>query len=102
MPTNPTVDSALATTATTPYWKDITIKNATITGSANAGILWGLPESKISNLVFDNVHIQADTGMVVYHATGISFANGSTVTPKSGALVKVYDADVAGITTTAY
>jgi polygalacturonase len=102
MPTNPTVDSAQATTATTPYWKDITIKNVTITGSANAGILWGLPESKISNLVFDNVRIQADTGMVVYHATGIAFANGSTVTPKSGALAKIYDADVAGITTTAY
>jgi polygalacturonase len=102
MPTDPTADSAQATSSTTPYWKDIIIQNVTVTGSTNGGILLGLPEAKISNVTFDNVRIQANTGMVIYHATGISFANGSTVAPKSGAAVKVYDADVTGITTTAY
>jgi hypothetical protein len=102
LPTDPTADSAMAVTATTPIWQDITIKNVTITGSTNAGILWGLPEMKISNLVFDNVKIQATTGMEIFHATGISFTNGSTVTPKSGAAVTVYDTAVSGITTTAY
>jgi len=102
MPTDPTADTAQATTSTTPYWKDITIKNVTITGSTNAGIVWGLPESKVSNLILDNVKVQANTGMVIYHATGVSFTNGSSVTPKSGAAVKIYDADVTGITTTNY
>ena len=46
--------------------------------------------------------IKAKTGMVVYHATGISFTNGSTVTPSSGAAVTVFDAAVSGITTTAF
>jgi hypothetical protein len=32
----------------------------------------------------------------------VSFTNGSSVTPKSGAAVTVYDAAVSGITTTAY
>ena len=102
MPTNPTTDTEQATVATTPYWKDILIKDVTITGSTNAGILWGLPEAKITNIVFDNVQDSANTGMVIYHATGISFINGSTVTPKSGAAVKLYDATVTGIATTSY
>jgi hypothetical protein len=40
--------------------------------------------------------------MKIFHATDISLVNGSTVTPKSGAAVTVYDAVVTGITTTAY
>jgi polygalacturonase len=102
LPTDPKADPAQAITPTTPEWQSITIKNVTITGSTNAGILWGLPEAKISTVVFDNVRIQASTGMQVFHATGISFVGGSTVTPKSGAAVTAYDADVTGIATAAY
>jgi polygalacturonase len=102
LPTDPTADTAMAVTATTPIWKNITIQNVTVTGSTNAGILWGLPEEKIATVVFDNVKIQATTGMEIFHATGVSFTNGSSVTPKSGAAVTTYDATVTGITTTAY
>lgn len=102
LPTDPTADTAMAVTATTPIWKNITIQNVTVTGSTNAGILWGLPEEKIATVVFDNVKIQATTGMEIFHATGVSFTNGSSVTPKSGAAVTTYDAAVSGITTTAY
>ena len=92
MPTSPTADPGQAVTTTTPEWQNITIKNVTATGGTTAGILWGLPEAKISNLVFDNVKISATAGMEIFHATGISFINGSTVTPKSGAAVTIYDA----------
>jgi polygalacturonase len=102
LPADPKSDPAEAVSATTPYWKNITVKNVTITGSANAGILWGLPESKIDTLTFDNVQIQAKTGMKIFHASGISFLNGSSVTPASGAAVTTYDATVTGVTTTAY
>jgi polygalacturonase len=102
LPTDPTTDPAQAVTATTPEWQNITIKNVTATGSANAGILWGLPEAKISAVIFDNVNIQATKGMDVYHATGISFINGSTVTAASGPAVTVDDATVTGIATHAY
>ena len=102
LPTDPSADTAMAVTATTPIWKNITIKNVTVTGSTNAGILWGLPEEKIATVVFDNVKIQATTGMEIFHATAVSFTNGSSVTPKSGAAVTTYDAAVSGITTTAY
>ena len=49
LPTDPTTDTAMAITATTPIWQNITIKNLTATGSTNGGILWGLPEEKISD-----------------------------------------------------
>lgn len=102
LPKDPTADAVQAVTATTPYWKDITIKDLTATGSTNGGILWGLPEAKISGVTFDNVRIQSTTGMVIYHAEGVSFVGGSSVTPKSGDAVKVYDASVSGVPTTPY
>ena len=40
--------------------------------------------------------------MPLFDATGVTFINGSSVTPKSGAPVTTYDAAVSGITTTAY
>ena len=101
-PTDPTVDTPMATTATTPIWKNITITNMTATGSTNGGVLFGIPESKISNVTFDNVKIQANTGMRIFHSTGISFTNGSSVTPKSGAAVTAFDAMVSGVTTTPF
>jgi polygalacturonase len=102
LPSDPTADTAMAVTATTPYWQNITIRNLTATGSTNGGIIWGLPEAKVSGLVFDNVKISANTGMEIFHATGVSFTNGSSVTPKSGAAVTTYDAAVTGLTTTPY
>jgi polygalacturonase len=102
LPTDPTTDTAMAVTSTTPYWQNITIKNLTATGATQAGILWGLPEAKISNVTFDNVKISAQSGMEIFHASGVTFTNGSSVTPKSGAAVTTYDAAVTGITTTAY
>src|SRR5262249_32358547 len=102
LPADPTTDTAMAVTATTPTWQNITIRNLTATGSTSAGILWGLPEAKISAIAFDNVQIKAKTGMTIHHATGGSFTNGSTVTPSWGAAVTIYDAAVTGISTTAF
>jgi polygalacturonase len=102
LPTDPTTDPAQAVTAMTPFWENITIKNVTITGSANAGILWGLPEAQISNVTFDNVSIKATTGMEIFHAAGISFINGSKVTVTTAPAAKSFDATVTGITTTPF
>lgn len=102
LPSDPTTDTAMAVTSTTPYWQNITIKNLTATGATTAGILWGLPEAKLSNITFDNVKISGNKGMEIFHATGISFMNGSTVTPSSGNAVTIYDASVSGIATVNY
>ncbi len=46
----------------TPTYRDITISNVTATGTSGraAGLIWGLPESSVSNLTLINVHITSD------------------------------------------
>jgi len=100
LPADPKADGAMPVTSTTPSWQNITIKNLTATGATAAGQLWGLPEARISNVTLDNVRITASSGMKILHATGVVFTNGSTITPKSGAPVTIYDATVSGIATT--
>jgi hypothetical protein len=96
-PSTPTADSAQAITSTTPDYMNITLKNITITGSANAGIVWGLPEISISNITFDNVQISASTGMKAYFVTGAVFKNGSRITASSGNAITTYNASISGI-----
>ncbi len=80
-------------TSTTPTWKNITFKNITVTNSANAGMLYGLPESFITNVVFDNVKISAATGMTANFLTGLVFQNCSSITIPSGNAITSYKAE---------
>jgi polygalacturonase len=53
----------------TPHFHDITIENVTATGSTVAGVIAGLPESPVENVVLDNVKISAQTGLTIANAT---------------------------------
>jgi polygalacturonase len=53
----------------TPYFHDITIDGLEATGANSAGIVFGVPEMKISNFTMKNVHIEAKTGLIVRNAT---------------------------------
>jgi polygalacturonase len=55
-------------TRLTPFFHDITIENVKAVRSTNAGIIVGLPESPVKNLVLKNVNIAADKGMIVAYA----------------------------------
>ena len=99
-PASPSTDTAQAITATTPAWQHITLKNITATGSANAGILWGLPEQSIVDVVFDNVSNSAKTGMKAYFVSGLVFKNGSSITVTSGSAVSTYSTSISGINLT--
>jgi hypothetical protein len=95
-PTTPSSDTAQAVNSTTPAWKHITFKNITVTGSANAGTIWGLPEQSISDVVFDHVMISAPIGMKAYFVSGLVFKDGSTITT-SGTALTTYQTTVSGI-----
>ncbi|HEY4784952.1 MAG TPA: glycosyl hydrolase family 28 protein [Bacteroidales bacterium] len=95
-PSSPSSDPAQAVTSTTPSWTHITLKNIIITGSSNAGILWGLPEQSISDIVLDNVKISATSGMKAYFVTGLIFKNGSSITV-TGNAITTYNASITGI-----
>lgn len=85
-----------AATENMPLFRNITIRNVTATCLKEAGIINGLPASCITNVVFENVHINASTGFVIRNADGIVFTN-STVTVKKGEPFILENAHVEGL-----
>lgn len=90
---SPESDAAQAVTERTPVYRDIYVKNLTATCPRGAGIIMGLPESAISNVVFENVNISAASGMKIENAKGIRFKN-SLVTVEEGQPFIVKNAEV--------
>ena len=99
-PSTPSADTAQLVNSSTPNYQHITFTNITITGSPNAGIIWGLPEQSISDVVFDNVKITATSGMKAYFLAGAVFKNGSTIKVTKGNAISTYKAAITGINLT--
>lgn len=79
-----------------PVYRNIKISNLTATCQKSAGVIMGLPENCISNVVFENVQITAPTGMVIKNASGIQFIN-SKISVSSGAPVITENTQVEGL-----
>jgi polygalacturonase len=92
----PKDDPAQPVTDTTPMFRNIRITNLTATSTKNAGVIVGLPESLVSNVVLENVHITAQTGLTIANAKGIQLKN-VTVSVKEGPPVTVENAQVEGL-----
>jgi polygalacturonase len=60
--------AAASVTRLTPLFHDIVIENVKATGSKTAGVIVGLPEAPVKNIVLRNVDIQAQTGMRIAYA----------------------------------
>jgi Endopolygalacturonase len=96
--------------STTPIFKNITFKNITVTNATYGGIIYGLPEMPIKNVVFDNVKIAATSGgLAANYVNGLKFINCSSITSSKGnALVSQvtatsgtpYSATITGINLT--
>src|SRR6202789_3098285 len=71
----------------TPFFDDITIENVKSVNSAWAGVIVGLPESPVKNVVLKNVDIQAQKGMTIAYATVT--ASGLKVTATDGESITV-------------
>lgn len=96
-PRIPATDEAQAVTETTPKYKNITIRNLTATSSKAAGVIVGLPESYVENVLLENVSITAEQGgLEVRNARGVTFKN-VKVTAKKGEPFIIKDAEVAGL-----
>jgi polygalacturonase len=85
-PKIPDHDAAQPLTRLTPRFHDIRITNLTATGAKQAGIVVGLPESPITTISLNNVHIEAQKGMtisdaaVTAHDLDVKVADGEAVT----------------------
>lgn len=71
----PESDIKQPVTETTPIYRNIRISNLTATCQNSAGIIEGLPESLITNITLENVHISAETGLTISNATDVKLQN---------------------------
>lgn len=85
----PANDTPHPVTRLTPHFHNITIEKVTATGVKVAGVVIGLPEAPITDVVMNNVSIHAQTGMTISNATVT--AHDLTVTPASGAPVTLLE-----------
>jgi polygalacturonase len=80
-------------TRLTPHFHDITLENVTVTDSASAGAIVGLPEAPISGVVLRHVKIATKTGLTVGYAevSGVGVTvqaeDGQPIMNKDGAKV---------------
>ena len=81
-PRIPAHDTPHPVTRLTPRFHDIHIRNLTATGAKQAGIIVGLPESPITSISLDHVHISALKGITISDATVT--AHDFTVTAATG------------------
>lgn len=56
-------------TSKTPYYHDISIINLKSTGSPSAGVIVGLPEEPMKNIILKHVDITATSGLSIRNAT---------------------------------
>ena len=92
----PKDDPAQPMTGTTPIIRNVRITNLTASSTQNAGLIVGLPESLVSNVVLENVRITAETGMTIANAKGVSLKN-VEVTVKEGPPFMTDNAQVDGL-----
>lgn len=55
-------------TRLTPFFHDISIENVNSVKSATAGVIVGLPEAPVKNVVLKNINITAEKGMTIAYA----------------------------------
>jgi polygalacturonase len=89
----PKTDTAQPVTPLTPLFREIRIRNVIGTCTKSVGMIVGLPEVGVSDVVLEDVKLSGPTGMVVRNATGVVFKN-VEITPAKGKPVAVQDADV--------
>lgn len=98
IPSSGNADKAEPVTASTPTWQHIFLKDIKATGADNAGLLWAVPEMPIKDIVFDNVQIEAKTGMRANYLGDCFFINGSSIKVGSGkAITSAYGSSITGI-----
>jgi len=72
-------------TELTPTYRNISFYDITATAEKGhrAGLIWGLPESVVSNVLFQNVNITADNPFGVFFAKNVQLVN-CKITTKEG------------------
>lgn len=75
-------ENAVPVTEETPSFRNIFMKNITAVGCGTAGYFQGLPEMNLKNINLENVLIEAENGISMVDADGISLKNVKVVAKK--------------------
>ena len=80
----------------TPIYKNITFINITATAQSGnrAGLIWGLPEVPIENIVLQNINITADLPFGIYFAKNVKMENCKIYTKEGKNKIAITDAEV--------
>lgn len=81
--TDPSTAASADSTSSTPYYHNILVQNITATGTPYNKrtydyfpiYIFGLPESRISDVTFDNVNLSTEKKMFLAYCRGINFVN---------------------------
>lgn len=80
----------------TPIYRDLVFSNltATVAPGHRAGLIWGLPEMNITNVLLQNVRITADLPLGLYDAQAVRLVNTQIITPPGIAPLSVTNASM--------
>jgi polygalacturonase len=69
--------------ARTPIYRDFTFSNitATVKPGHMAGLIWGLPEMNVTNVLLQKINITADKPFGIYYAQNVRLVNSKITTP---------------------
>lgn len=93
-PKTPQQDTTTIIDAYNPIYKNISLKNITCSNCQEALILWGLPESPIQNIRFEDVKISASKGAQIYNVSKAEFVNSAIKTTEKP---RIYNSAVTGL-----
>jgi len=76
--------SAAPVALRTPIYRDLVFSNitATVQPGYRAGLIWGLPEMNVTNVLLQQVHITADRPFGIYDAQNVRVLDSSITTPE--------------------
>ena len=68
----------------TPIYRDFIFSNltATVQSGRRAGLIWGLPEMNVTNVLLQNVNITADRPFGIFNAQNVRLVNSKILTPE--------------------
>ena len=84
-------------TELTPIYKNIRFEDikATTQSGKRAGLIWGLPEALVSNIVLKNVQINATNAFGIFFANKVSLVNCKIKTQEGTNQLATTNADVS-------
>ena len=78
---------------TTPVFRNFHISNVFCNGAAKGIFIRGLPEMHVKDIVLENMVLQADKGIDVQEATGITFKNIKVISNETDPVIDVVHSD---------